>query len=567
MNSLKSKQSTMALLGAIICFIIYIPVIIQGPDMKFVIHDELDGELLTYCLQASHLFESNIPELFDGAAKSALTPPAPAAVLLFIFFSPAVSSFIFFSFVAITSYAGMFLLVNRVTSDARIAASTAALFTCLPFYYVYGLSVMGQPLLVYALFMLWDGKRTGVAYLLILLFAVNSSLVLVGYADIMFGFFFLVAAWLLKQDQRKIGRVFIGGVELILIYILTNIELIKSILFPSDSFVTHKKEWILQSTNFYDRFTEILLNGAYHCASRHKIILVSAIAAIAIGIILRKKFNEVELRYLYLLELLVIAAVLIALFAAFWGNGPAISFRNSKGGPLLYFQIDRFYWLYPVIWFLALALVLKILTILTPSRSLTIAVASVFVLANAWFILEHGTIAENFHSALDPDRKSDSYASISEFYQPDMFKKASEIIGQKKDTYKVGSIGLYPSIALYNGYFCVDGYSNNYSLDYKHEFRKVIAKELERNETIKSYFDNWGNRCYLFSSELGTDYYIHKDSGQQIKDSQLDFEELKRMNCRYLFSTVPIENEHVQLKGKLDDQDSFYNLHIYEIVN
>src|SRR5699024_9806710 len=91
-------------------------------------------------------------------------------------------------------------------------------------------------------------------------------------------------------------------------------------------------------------------------------------------------------------------------------------------------------------------------------------------------------------------------------------------IGKETDTYKVGSAGLYPSIALYNGFYCIDGYSNNYSLEYKHEFRKIIENELNKNESLKAYFDDWGNRCYLFSSEIPFQYYFTKDSQVVIRD-------------------------------------------------
>ena len=43
-------------------------------------HDQLDGEVIAYLLQARHLWDGSgvLPEFMNGAAKTALTMPAPA---------------------------------------------------------------------------------------------------------------------------------------------------------------------------------------------------------------------------------------------------------------------------------------------------------------------------------------------------------------------------------------------------------------------------------------------------------------------------------------------------------
>jgi hypothetical protein len=44
-----------------------------------------------------------------------------------------------------------------------------------------------------------------------------------------------------------------------------------------------------------------------------------------------------------------------------------------------------------------------------------------------------------------------------------MFEEIKEYTDKKTDGYKVISIGIFPSIDLQNGFYCLDGYSNNYS--------------------------------------------------------------------------------------------------------
>ena len=67
------------------------------------------------------------------------------------------------------------------------------------------------------------------------------------------------------------------------------------------------------------------------------------------------------------------------------------------------------------------------------------------------------------------------------------------------EDYRVASIGIHPAIAQYNGFYTLDTYNNFYPLSYKHEFRKIIEKELEKNKKIRNYFDAWGGRCYFFT--------------------------------------------------------------------
>ena len=55
-----------------------VPCLLLGEDAIFTYHDQLDGELIAYMLQARHLFRGNIlPEFMNGASKTALTMPAP----------------------------------------------------------------------------------------------------------------------------------------------------------------------------------------------------------------------------------------------------------------------------------------------------------------------------------------------------------------------------------------------------------------------------------------------------------------------------------------------------------
>lgn len=113
--------------------------------------------------------------------------------------------------------------------------------------------------------------------------------------------------------------------------------------------------------------------------------------------------------------------------------------------------------------------------------------------------------------------------------------------GMQKDEYVVGSLGMEPIIAAVNGFNTVDGYANNYPLEYKHRFRNIIAAELEKDDDLRAYFDEWGNRCYLFSSEIGTAMQT-RENNNSISNLAFNTTAMAEMGCKFVFSAVEIEN-------------------------
>ncbi len=65
--------------------------------------------------------------------------------------------------------------------------------------------------------------------------------------------------------------------------------------------------------------------------------------------------------------------------------------------------------------------------------------------------------------------------------------------------------------------------------------------ELAKDDAVKAYFDDWGNRCYLLSTEaFGFDYT--KDNQPTISSLDINKTVLMEMNCKYIFAAVSIGN-------------------------
>ena len=115
---------------------------------------------------------------------------------------------------------------------------------------------------------------------------------------------------------------------------------------------------------------------------------------------------------------------------------------------------------------------------------------------------------------------------------------------------RVMSIGLDPMVAVMNDIKVIDGYHTIYSMKYKKEFRKIIADELDANNDLKNYYDNWGNRVYAF----------YNDSNKLL----INFKEAKIVGANYVISAFPIKNDNLELicQNCRDTKD----VHLYKIL-
>ena len=74
----------------------------------------------------------------------------------------------------------------------------------------------------------------------------------------------------------------------------------------------------------------------------------------------------------------------------------------------------------------------------------------------------------------------EAFIPWNRFFEPEMFNEIKSEIGPDLEGNKIISVGLYPSIALFNGLYCLDGYSNYYDLEYKHSFGNTTYNWLRK---------------------------------------------------------------------------------------
>ena len=553
-----------------------IPYLILGENAIFTYHDQLDGEMIAYILQARHLFQGDfLPEFMGGMAKTALTPPAPAFVLLFC----AGNYFAALLFMQISGsligYLGMYLLAGEAGVHRGISAIAGVMFAYLPFLPVYGLSQYGIPLLIWCVLQLKNGRHIILAYLYVACYALTSSFVLIG-----FGLLGAGVVWLfgLLGKEKKNVLLFLGAwISLARIYIAENVRLFRQLLGGDASQISHKAEYQLTAESFFPAFLRNVTKGGQHSECYQLFPLAATLVILTTVMFFRKKMQgERAGRLRCVIGVCLLWNCFFSFAAAFWDSAAGVHFRKNWAA-FGAFQADRLLWIAPTFWYLAFAcagmLCLELIRCEAGKPAgIILALAACCAAAVAGMqIFLAGDVKSNVRKLQNPEYGLLSYR---DYYAEDVMIRVEDylrtVTGMEPEQYRVVSLGIDPAAALCHGFYCLDGYSNNYPLEYKHSFRRILAPELERSDYLREYFDNWGNRCYLFSSEC-PGYYTIEKGGFYFQDYRLDTQALREMGGDYLLSAAYIANAEEQglvlmNEEPLETKDSYYRIYIYEVA-
>ena len=581
-------------LGLLLMGAVFAPYVVMGEKSVFPIHDQLDETLLTYVLNARHLFDGSdvFPELLGGIGRSGMQPSAILFVPLYCFLSPFAAFVVQYAVVFAAGFFGMYFCVREMTESSILSLAAAGCFALLPAQPVYGLSVMGVPLLIYSFLCLCRRKRICLSLVLTIFFGLTTHLVLIGY--VMLGFWLLAIIFLMvdsragarrkakahRQDstqpcaavrQRSIALPVLGFFVLLTVYIAVNYRLFIELLLGKSNYTSHREELVNGALPFWETAKGVFLESAQHAQSLHRYLIVPILVLLLAGAFLYRRLGrEDRIRYAAALTGFLLLVGIAALYALC--KTPAVTaFKNSRSGFLRYFQLERFYWLYPAGWYLEFALCACIPWHFTAGglkaqktvKLLCLAVVLLptiqLIKVNSYFYMSVNQI--NNGSGVT------GYVSWESYYAEELMCELEEAIGRDKTTYRVAHVGISPAPALMHGFYTADGYSNNYPLEYKHRFRAAMARELEKNESVAAYFDTWGSRCYLFNSVTGNLWMLGKEEHIAYERLDYDIDALNALGCEYLFSCGEIGNAQelgIRLLGYFETPDSYWGVWLYE---
>ena len=554
----KHKEKAFIVIALIIIALFVSPLFILGENAHIRVHDNLDSNLAWYKVlkESGEIFgslEAVIPQVMNGnLLRNAFGTEWSGIVWLHALFPTMLAYAISQTITRVFAFIGMYLLLRdhflRSDEWIMISVGTALTFALTPFWPSGMLSTLGMPLALWAFLHIRNGRISWREY------AVFSLLPL--YSSIVLGMFFFLFAmgilWLIDVIKRKkhVISFLIALIYMSLVYMIVEYRLVYSFIFDDDP---NSRDEYFHTTLSLSRVIRLTFKnyvfGHTHVMTVHGLIILPVLF-IALLIIWKKGWWKQEKLFVYLF----ILNFLLSLWYAFWffkGWEPLTEkfhFMNT-------FNFARFHFLRPLVIYASFALALKVIWQFhhwwKPIVTLCL-IAQLVVLVP-------------FNEEIAHHQKP----SVKEFYDVELFSQIKEYIGLPQEEYRVASIGLHPAIAQYNGFYTLDSYNNFYPLTYKHQFRKIIEKELAKNKKIRTYFDEWGGRCYLFTEELGKHYMFKKSSKKKLKTIQLQTDVFKEMGGRYIFSAVPIINEDenkLRLEKEFTTKKSVWKIYLYRVL-
>lgn len=539
-----------------------IPYLLLGQNAYVRLHDTLEGEWMWLKLLAdSHnafTFDPTaiVPQQMKGLPRDAFPTGFSLNMLLVqqlgAYYGYLTSALI----LHIAGFAGMIVLLRdyflKKDESRYIVWSVALMFGVLPVFIPFGLSVMGQPLLLWAFLNLHGGRKKWLSWALIGLLPFYSSVVWV----LVPGGTFLGLLWLyfVAKEKRFNTPYFVGLVVMAVMYLAVNYNIVTS-SFLAKGFVPHRVAYNLY---MFDKpnFGACLLDTFFNFTTTHYHVSDFVTLAVIVALILVFRKSE------KVLIALVVGIVLVCFFQGFY---PYFEYALYKKISLVNsFRFNRFSIVLPFFWLLAFAIALEKMrnTPILARLVLPLIVVQLFVT-----LYGNDEVLHNYRTLVGHQK----FPNYQNYLAPNQFASIKQYINKPQNSYYVASLGLSPTIAQYNGFYTLDGLASIYDLNYKNQFRKVFLGEIEKSHDVKQYFDGWGNRCYIFSAELGTKasaYSCYKFQHRSIADFDFDAKAFADMGGKYLVSAVEIKNcqQHgLQLEGIFNDDQSWWTIYLYSV--
>ncbi len=589
-NCFHLENCPLYLLGLLFFIGIFILYFIWGKNTVFDVHDQLDETILSYVIPARHLFSGakTYPEMMTALPADSLKPSAPLFIPLYSVLSVEWAFLIQFMIETLTAFFGMYFLIWKLTKNPFAALPVSVLFALLPFQPVYGLNIIGTPLLILCMMILYRSEEEKLPVQIatfagIIYYTLSTHIALSGYVACAFGLIAFFGILIADKGFRKKRIPFYAGfLLLVFCYGLLNLNLILSLIFGGNGFVSHREDFVASSLGgtFITRLWNMFFYGEEtYAISLHRYFL-PVLILLSIYVTIRfKKLSDSLKNAAIFTYILWGAALLICILYAILGSDAFATFQNSMSGFLRHTDFERFYYFLPGCYWMLLGVLGGIVisdavglaagrstlseskvtkSKLMENKESTEAEASQERNANnaqgkATFIYIIGAII--FIIALLPtvlsmknklnlyqNRNYQNNGSLvtgltgmAEYYHEDVLKEVDAYIGKDKAAYRIAHLGMSPAPSLVYGFYTIDGYSNNYPMEYKKAFRKVIAGALDEDEVTRVYFDTWGSRAYLYLADS------HITEGAYIS-LPYDFAEMKNLGCEYILSAMEIKD-------------------------
>lgn len=564
-----------------IIFLAWAPYLFKGQDIHVKIFDNLDSHVphtktLADSGKALSLDpNTKLDNFLNGVYLSTVDSGYNLMTWLFILFPPFWAYAFNELLTRLAAFLGMLLLLKyHVFKDDDknhvIITGAALCFSLLPFYPAGGLSVAGLPLIWYAFLNIRNLRFKWTDYLIIVIFPFYSRLALSGVFVAISLTMLLAWDW---WEKRKLNIHYLGGLALLTItYMFTHFHLVYSFINPNFTSFREEISMLAVSTAKAIRNTEhnFLFDRVNVVSAQHMFVLAAALTATGIAV-----FKKVRIKPLVLLIIAVLATSFMWGFK-YW---ELIIPIREKIQLLNAFDFSRFYWFNPFLWYVIFALALWVIV---KHFKRGFIIASLFILFQvaymfAFYNWEYRSMA-GMKGSFAGSRLTYSL-TFRQFYSQDLFKQISAFINKPKDSYRVLSLGIHPGIAQFNGFYTLDIYTDIYSLEYKHQFRKIMERELAKDPAMADGFDNNAKRCFLMAAEIHANKRLRglafsrgitkRDQHIKIRKLDIDAKAIKALGGQYIFSAVEIVNHKencLELEKIFQSRASPWRIYLYRVL-
>ena len=568
---LPSRPLLLALLGLLLFLL---PFALLREHSYLPIHDNLDTEIGSpYLLNKFRVVfdyrpTALIPSIMNGLPRNALRSGLSPTVWLFGPLPPWAAYLVNQALVRLLGLLAMYALLRRrwLPGPGRrgLAAGLALAWATLPIYSIYGLTVLGQPALLLAVLRLRAGRGGWWAWGLVALFPVWSLFVFVGpFVGAALGGLALYDAG--RGRRAAAGRVAAAAALLLGGYVLVEYPLFYSLL-VARQFVSHRVEHDLVALTPHGLGAGLALAARYLALGQyHSSLFFRGALALAVGAALL--FTEVPGGWRTAARRLapwLAGMAAVALFCGFVSQAVALVQHRL---PLLHaFNLTRLGFLLPLAGFGVLALALRLL----PPRRRALAAALVLAQLLTGLLMNTEWTHNLRELAGRPRPEAPNYAR---YVAAPLFGQVKKYLnthtGLPPAGYRVACLGLAPAVAQLNDFYTLDSNQNSYPLPYKQQFRPLIAAELAKDPALRRYFDGWGNRCFLFSAELGRDYLVAGQPVRVVQDWAFDAAAFRRLGGRFIISAARLATparSGLRPLADFADPAAHWHLYLYEVA-
>lgn len=536
----------------------------HGENSFFRIHDYGEQYVALFSIMSLSDFfgfERFFDPFLGGIERNALGSEFNIGNIIHVIFPAFIAIIINELIIRIVAFCGLYLFFENAIklNQPLISCLISLTFAALPFFPPIYLTIAGLPLIAWALIKITNQEANFKTYLLCFLFPLYIAIQ--GLPGVLLFLSSILCAYGLIE--KKFSRhAFLIFIAIGMICILSEWRML-TLTYLDASFTTHRVEKLRSyiDPNIPNYFSAVWQNMRYgitkddlvHSPSYHLSVLLQVIVfSISIALFdFKAKSNIQKLRRWLIIILLIFLLSILMRLGCFFLQPYFSIFKQ--------FNFERIIWMYPTLIYITFGISITYL-ISRLNKSWLKTILILLILTNCI-----NTIIVAYNPKTFPLANLNGM-TYRDFYAKPIFKKIHLYL-ENKPVNRVASIGLYPAVTLFNGFRTADGYWMNYNLKYKKRFFPVIDDELAKNSILKTYYEDWGHRVYLYYHGQGLVRW-QKPLPTKPKDFFYNTEALKNLDVSHIFSTIKVKNHHSlgwRYEKDFCDTSIPYCIHLYSL--